>query len=218
MDISRIKVCLFDLDGTLSDPAEGIINSFLYALRHYGIEPGRREDYFSIIGPPLIDSFQRICGFDKEKAREAVDYYREYFKAGGMFENTLYPGIPDLLKKNREAGRVNAVATSKPEPFTLAILEKFGIREEFSYVAASTLDETRTWKDEVIAYAFETFPIRKEETVMIGDRSYDILGAKKNGIPSIGVTFGYGDRKELMDAGADAIVDSVEELGRLLQL
>lgn len=218
MNLATIKTCLFDLDGTLSDPAEGIIHSFQHALRRFGMEPGRLSDYFDVIGPPLIDSFQTHCGFDKEKARQAVTYYREYFTAGGMFENTLYPGIPELLRKNREAGRLNIVATSKPEPFTEAILRHFGIREEFAFVAASTLDETRTRKDEVIAYAFEAFPIDKETTVMIGDRSYDVLGAEKNGIPVIGVTYGYGSRAELADAGADEIVDSVEELARLLQL
>ena len=218
MEISSVKVCLFDLDGTLSDPAEGIINSFLYALRRYGIEPQERSAYFEIIGPPLVDSFQKLCGFDRQKAREAVEVYREYFTAGGMFENKLYPGIPALLEKNRRAGRINAVATSKPEPFTEAILEKFGIRGAFDYVAASTLDETRTHKDEVIAYALESFPIQKEEAVMIGDRRYDIEGAKKNGIRSIGVAYGYGGRRELEQAGADAVVDSVEELAALLQL
>ncbi len=207
---------LFDLDGTLTDPGEGITNSVAYALRKFGIAVEDKKSLYSFIGPPLIDSFTKYYGFSKQQAVKAVEYYREYYREKGIFENQLYDGIPELLKRLCKAGKTVILATSKPEPFAKQILEHFGIDQYFHFVAGATMGETRTKKSEVIAYALERCGISaKEKTVMIGDREMDILGAHSMGLEAIGVLYGYGDRGELETAGADRIVQNVEELRKI---
>lgn len=210
------KYVLFDLDGTLTDPGVGITNSVAYALERYGIEVSDRSELYRFIGPPLVDSFVRYYGFAEKDAKEAVTVYREYFTERGMFENEVYPGIPEMLASLRGAGIKPVVATSKPWPFAEKILEHFGLREYFDFVAGAELDETRTSKSDVIAYALETCGINPDEAVMVGDREHDILGAKANGMKSVGVLFGYGSRDELENAGADEIAADVSELGKIL--
>jgi len=209
---------LFDLDGTLTDPAEGILNSFVYALDKMGLEHEEKYHYTRVIGPPLVDSFRELFGLDKEGAHRGVMLYRDYFSAGGMFENRVYPGIPDLLQTARKAGYHLGVATSKPDRFSEAILRKFALWDYFDFLAASTMDEKRTSKEEVIAYAMEKYGVKAENTRMVGDRKYDILGAHSLGMKTVGVTYGYGSEEELQKAGADDIAHSVEELLRLFQL
>lgn len=203
---------LMDLDGTISDPKEGITKSVAYALNYYGIQVENLDTLEKFIGPPLSDSFQDFYGFDREKSLEAVEKYREYFKDKGIFENELYPGMEHLLKTITEQGGKIVLATSKPEVFAKRILEYFQISEYFTFAAGSTLDTTRNKKADVIRYALDTLGITPEEAVMIGDREHDVIGAKKNGMECIGVLFGYGDREELENAGADVIVETVEEL------
>ncbi len=204
---------LFDLDGTLTDPGIGITNSVAYALHKYGIEVQDRTRLYKFIGPPLIESFMNYYGFSYEQAQEAVAYYREYYAETGIFENRVYDGIEELLKALTAAGKRICLATSKPEPFAKIILEHFGLARYFEYVAGATVDETRTKKDEVIAYALEQCNISDTtDVVMIGDREYDMLGAKKHGMDSIGVLFGYGSRMELEAAGATYIAESVEDI------
>lgn len=203
---------LMDLDGTISDPKEGITKSVAYALNYYGIQVENLDTLEKFIGPPLSDSFQDFYGFDREKSLEAVEKYREYFKDKGIFENELYPGMEHLLKTITEQGGKIVLATSKPEVFAKRILEYFQISEYFTFAAGSTLDTTRNKKADVIRYALDTLGITPEEAVMIGDREHDVIGAKKNGMECIGVLFGYGDREELETAGADVIVETVEEL------
>lgn len=211
------QVFLFDLDGTLTDPEMGITNSVAYALEYYGIHVKERKTLHPFIGPPLRDSFQKYYNFSEEQAGEAVWKYREYFSTKGLFENEVYEGIVPMLKKLKDAGRTLIVATSKPTVYSVQILEHFGLSEYFDDIQGSCLDGTRDAKDEVIAYALEQNRVTDlDSAVMIGDRCYDIAGAKKCGLESIGVLYGYGDRQEMESAGADHIVNTVAELEKLL--
>lgn len=204
---------LFDLDGTLTDPGVGITNSVVYALEKYGIKTDDRTQLYKFIGPPLQDSFEQFYGFSKEDAKTAVQYYREYYKETGIFENKLYDGMEHLLQSLCEAGKKLFVATSKPEAFAVQILEYFSVNQYFTYIAGSNMDGTRSKKEEVIAYALKAGKIQDlSSAVMIGDREYDVTGAKKAGIASIGVLFGYGSRKELEAAGADALAESTKDI------
>ncbi len=208
---------LFDLDGTLTDPGEGIINSLQHSLKHFGIE-GKPETLRKFIGPPLIDSFRDFYGFDKEKALTAIKYYRRHFHDKGVLENYAYPGIDELLQALTERGKKLAVATTKPTVYALQVLEHFELLTYFSeeLVIGSFLDGRRTDKAELIQTALSLLDGDLNSTVMVGDRKFDILGAKKAGITAVGVTYGYGDREELEKAGADVIADSVQDLSQLL--
>ena len=210
------KNIFLDLDGTLTDSGEGIMNSVAYSLRKFGIEETNREKLRTFIGPPLFASYIREYGLDHEKALLAVDYYREYFAPKGIYENRPYDGIPELLRDLKAAGRKLYLATSKPEPYALEIVKHFGLWQYLDGLFGSTMTEERTKKEEVVAYALENTGIDKDNVVMIGDRSHDIIGAKANGVRSIGVLFGYGSREELEDAGADAIAETVEDLRQIL--
>ena len=210
------KNIFLDLDGTLTDSGEGIMNSVAYAMRKFGIEETDREKLRSFIGPPLYASFMREYGFDLEKSMLAVEYYREYFAPKGIYENRPYDGIPELLSALKKDGRRLYLATSKPEPYALEIVKHFGLYEYLDGLFGSTMTEERTKKEEVVAYALENTGIARTDVVMIGDRNHDIIGAKANGVASIGVLFGYGDREELEVAGADVIAESVEDLKRIL--
>jgi phosphoglycolate phosphatase len=210
---------LFDLDGTLTDPLIGITNSVMYALKKYGIEVIHRNELYKFIGPPLRNSFEKYYGFSKDEAKKAVEYYREYYRDKGIFENFVYDGFEDLLKTLKDNSQTLIVATSKPEIFAKQILEHFDIAKYFTYIAGSNLDGTRVEKDEIIKYALESCNIIDlAKAIMVGDREHDIIGAKKVGIDSIGVLFGYGNREELEKAGADFIVDTIEDIGKVLFL
>ncbi len=207
------RYLLFDLDGTLTDPQEGITRSVQYALESFGIREERRELLLQYIGPPLIDSFMGESGLTLREAEEAVKKYRERYTAKGAFENRIIPGIPSLLADLKMAGLTLCVATSKPDFYTLPILERYGILKYFDFVGAATLDGTVSRKAEVIDLVLAHYPhAAKGEYVMIGDRKEDILGAKERGIASIGVRFGYAKPGELEAAGADYIADTVEDL------
>jgi len=212
--MTRYPYIFFDLDGTLTDPGVGITNSVAYALERYGIHVADRRTLYPFIGPPLADSFAHFYGFSPADARAAVDVYREYFADRGIFENELYPGIPALLERLRADGRKLVMATSKPEEFALRIAEHFGIAGYFDCVAGAAMDETRTAKWEVIAYALERLGgPAPAEVLMVGDREHDVQGANRCGIATLGVLYGYGSREELMSAGAVAVVDTVEAVG-----
>ena len=207
----------FDLDGTLTDPAEGITKSVAYALRKFEIEVEDRRELLPFIGPPLFDSFRDFYGFSDADADRAVEYYREYFRVDGIFDNRVYDGVPELLAKLKSARKKLVLATSKPEEFAKRILEKFGLAPYFDVVAGATFDGSVSQKVEVIELAIGRAGISDRSSVlMIGDRFHDVLGAKKAGIDSLGVLFGYGDRRELEDAGATYIAESIEELGQML--
>lgn len=209
------ETVLFDLDGTLTDPGLGITNSVIYALKKLQITPPPREELYKFIGPPLHESFETYYHLSRDEAMTAVDYYREYYRDTGIFENRLYDGIPWLLEELHGSGKKLLVATSKPEVFAKRILEHFGIMKYFSAVCGALLDGSRTDKSEVIAYALNT-ALRPETAIMVGDRKHDIIGANKNGIDSMGVLFGYGSRRELMDAGATYICKTVNDIEEII--
>lgn len=210
-------VILLDLDGTLTDSKEGITKSVQYALSKFGINEENLDKLEAFIGPPLMDSFQKFYGFDKKTSIEAVKFYREYFSNIGIYENKLYPQIPELLADLKKNGKRLIIATSKPTVFTNKILKYFDLYSYFELVVGSNLDGTRASKFEVIEYALSKLQdIKKANTVMVGDRCYDIEGAKLNGIDSIAVSYGFGTAKELKDANPNFIVDSVRELKDLL--
>lgn len=212
----RFNNIFFDLDGTLTDPGEGITNSVAYALKKFGIEAESREKLNLFIGPPLIDSFMRYYDLSHSDAVKAVEYYREYFGPRGLYENELFDGIIELLSDLKKAGKKLYLATSKPEPYAARIVRHFGIDKYLDGLYGSTMTEARTKKDEVIAYALDETKIDKTDVIMVGDRHHDIDGAKKNQLLSVGVLFGYGSREELLEAGADYIADTVDELRHIL--
>lgn len=211
---------LFDLDGTLTDPKQGITTCVQYALKDFGIEEPDLDKLEPFIGPPLKDSFMEFYGFTEKQAQRAVTKYRERFQDIGIFENEVYRGIPQMLKKLRLRGMRLAVASSKPTVFVERILEHFHIREYFDVVVGSELDGRRVEKEEVVREALRRlFPdgrVDKSKVYMIGDRKFDVEGAKALGIDSVGVSYGYGGMEELRAAHADYIVRSVEELRRFL--
>ena len=207
----------FDLDGTLTDPGIGITNSVAYALKKWNIEVADRSELYKFIGPPLEESFRKYYGFSQEDALKAVDAYREYFSVTGIYENTIFDGTESLLKKIKESGRKVVLATSKPQDFAEIILKHFHIDSYFDHVAGATMDGTRNKKADVITYALELCGNPElSQTVMVGDREHDIHGANANGMESIGVLCGYGDREELTAAGATYIVDKIEDVWELV--
>ena len=214
------KYFLFDLDGTLTDPKEGITTCVQYALHSLGIEEPDLDRLESFIGPPLKDSFMEFYGMDEEQAQAAVKKYRERFNDKGLYENEIYPGIAPMLQMLSEKGFRLAVASSKPTVFVEKILEHFGIRQYFKVVVGSELDGSRTSKDQVVMEAlrqlFGAKPILYHEVYMIGDRRFDVDGARAMKVESVGVTYGYGGMEELREAHADYIVESVEELREFL--
>lgn len=215
--MSKYQTILFDLDGTLTDPKEGILNSVEYSIRKFGIKVDRREALLPFIGPPLQESFQNFFGFNSEQAWQAVQYYREYFAEKGLFENYVYPGIPELLVKLNKDHHTLAVATSKPTIYSERILEQFKLKKYFQLVIGSNLDGTRVAKTEVIREALAELPVfAKESIIMVGDREHDIIGAKNNQISSVGVIYGYGSEDELKAAGAEYLAGSVGELEKVL--
>lgn len=208
---------LFDLDGTLTEPAEGITNSVVYALKKFGIEPPERSQLYKFIGPPLLRSFETFYGFSRKNAELAVNYYREYFAKKGIFENKVIDGALELLARLKKEGFKLALATSKPQPFAEKILQKYNMYCFFDYICGATLEETRTEKSDIIGYVLKNAGIgQKSRAVMIGDREHDILGAAANGIDSIGVLFGYGSREELESAKATYIAETVQDVIKIL--
>lgn len=224
MSKKSYKYILFDLDGTLVDSAEGITRSVEYSLEHFGIYPADRDELTCFIGPPLIDSFMRYCGFGREKAGEAVDVYRRRYATVGVHENRAYPGITELLRKLTDDGRICCVATSKPEVFANIVVDDMGYRPYIKHVFGAELDDAegrkhkqRLEKAEVIAYALESLGIKdKAEVLMVGDRRHDIEGARANGIDSCGVLFGFGSKEELETAGATYIAETPEAISELV--
>lgn len=207
---------LFDLDGTLTDSFEGITNSVIYALNRLGETHPDRNLLKSFIGPPLSESFTQRFNGDTEKAAAALEYYREYYTSKGIFENSVYDGIPQMLATLKAMGKRLFVATSKPEPFARKITDHFGLARYFEYVAGASFDKSRENKDQVIAYALATTGIDKQRSVMVGDRQHDITGAKNNGLKSIGVLYGYGSESELKKFGADYIIAAPSDLLKII--
>ncbi len=210
------KYYFFDLDGTLTESGEGILNSARYALSEMGYPIPPIEVLRKFIGPPLKDVFMSHYKMDEVAAEKAIGIYRRYFAEKGIFENALYDGIKELLEKMHSAGKKIILCTSKPEIYSVKILEHYGIKEYFHFIAGAVIDGVRAKKPEIIAHIFDSLDLPKEDCVMIGDTEYDILGAKQFSITSVGVLYGYGTRKSIEDAGADYVVESVDELSKLI--
>ena len=215
----KYQTILFDLDGTLTDPGEGITRSVAYALESFGIHVPDRKVLYPFIGPPLLDSFMEFYGFSEKDARQAIEKYREYFGKQGIFENELYSGVPEALEELKKAGGRLVLATSKPEPYAKEILEHFHLMGYFDFVSGSQLDGTRSKKEEVIAYALgHCGKGAEDKALMVGDRKHDVQGALENGLPCAGVLYGYGSREELEQAGAQWILETPAQLSQLARL
>lgn len=208
---------LFDLDGTLTEPKIGITKSIQYALRRFGINEENLDNLEPFIGPPLLKSFMEFYNLSESDAKKAVEYYRERFSTVGLYENAVYPGIPEMLEElcNKKVKLI--VATSKPTVYSVKILEHFDLYQYFDTVIGSNLDGTRVEKGEVIeAVLNELKDVDRQMTIMVGDRKYDVIGARENGLKVISVAYGYGSFEELREAQPDYIVTSVKELHELL--
>ncbi len=214
--MQRKKDILFDLDGTLTDPKEGITKSVRHALGYFGITVENLDSLLPFIGPPLKQSFEKFYGFSSEDADRAVSCYREYYAVQGIFENGVYEGIPSLLAALKQAGKRIFLATSKPTVYARQILEHFGILAYFDGVCGSELSGERVDKAEVIRYAMESHSISPEVAVMVGDRHFDIDGGKALDVATIGVLFGYGSAEEIAAAKPDGIARTVEDLKMML--
>lgn len=208
----QYQYILFDLDGTLTDPKEGITKSFQFALQSFGIVE-HTENLLKVIGPPLIDSFKDFYGFTNKQAQEAVKKYRQRFESIGLYENALYPGVKEMLSDLKKHGKKIALATSKPQKFAIEILKHFEIVSYFDVTVGSELDGKRSEKSEVIGEVLRQFSWPpKESVLMIGDRKYDILGGRKCGVDTVGVTFGYAEPGEFESVRPKYIINSMKAL------
>lgn len=208
------KTVLFDLDGTLTDSGEGIIHCAILTLEHFGLPIPSQEELRTFVGPPLQDSFLRF-GVPVDKTGEAIRVYRSHYVPTGMFENTPYPGVRELLETLKSEGYTLYVATSKPEAMSVTILEHFDLARYFDRICGASTDTSRSTKDAVIAYLLEQTG-SANDMVMVGDTKYDILGAKIHGIPAIGVSWGYGNVQEMKYAGAVGIAGTMDDLLNIL--
>ena len=211
------SIFFFDLDGTLTDPFEGITKSVQIALEHFGIEEKDRRDLRCYIGPPLREQFMLHAGLNAIQAEEAVAIYRRYFGPKGIFENTVYPGITGMLQTLKQAGKTLCVASSKPKVYVEQILAHFDLAHYFTVVEGGTLDGKKEKKSDIVAAALQAFThVPSERIVMIGDREHDVYGAAEQGLDCVGVTYGYGSEEELKRAGARWIAHDVPSLCALL--
>ena len=208
---------LFDLDGTLTDSTEGIVRCLEYALERMGFDIP--EDKNKFLGPPLYRSFAEFCGMNEEQVNEAVRIFRERYSTVGLFENRVYEGVPEMLKRLRDGGKRIMVATSKPEVYAVRIFDRFGLSQFFEIVGGANINGTRNDKDEVIEYVLEKAGISDRSSVlMIGDRRQDVIGAHKTGLKCMGILWGFGSIEELTEAGADFIAETpVKAADMLLQ-
>ena len=217
--MNKLELILFDLDGTLIDSQNGIVNSIRYTLDKMGLPSRGEDELISFIGPPLLDTFINRCNLNERHAWEAIGFYREYYSKQGMYECTVYKGLPEMLGVLNHHRKKLAVATSKATCFAEKILAHLGLDNQFSLVMGSNLDGTRANKTEVIACALQKAgngPATNRHAIMVGDRKYDVLGAKANSIRSVAVTYGFGSREELTAAKPDYIASNTRDLTRIL--
>ena len=208
------KLILFDLDGTLTDSGEGITKSVKLALDHFGIPVESLDDLRYFVGPPLRDSFLK-AGVPEDRIEEAITVYRSRYTTVGKFENIPYPGIPEMLTQLKAQDYQLCVATSKPETMSVEILDKFELSHYFDEICGATLDKSRDSKSAVIAYLLEKTG-SSNNAIMVGDTAFDVIGAAEHGIPTIGVSWGYGSMEEMIASGAVAIAHSTDELFKFL--
>lgn len=213
------EIILFDLDGTLTESGLGIVNSILFALGKMGIHESNKEKLKKFIGPPLVESFMRYYNLTEENAKRAVSFCQEYLKNKGIYEAPLYDGIKEVLEELESSGKTLFVATSKPEVFARQILKYLQVDIYFADIVGSNIDGSKVKKEEIISYLLEKNKIAdKSQVVMVGDREHDIWGAKKVGIDSVGVLYGYGDYQELKAAGATHIIDCPKDLEDIIKI
>lgn len=214
--MKEYSVILFDLDGTIINPKLGIVNSVQYAANQLQIEVTEPTLLENFIGPPLLHSFRKYFSLTESEARTAIDHFRIYFRQTGIRENHLYPGIKKLLEDLAQQNRTLYVATSKPTPFACDILEHYNLSHLFEEIVGSNLNLTRTAKTEIIGYILNKYPKMQSNTcVMIGDRSYDIIGAQNNQIDSVGVLWGYGSEDEIISMHPTFIVKHINDLRQI---
>ena len=235
--MSKFSFVLFDLDGTITDSGPGIIKAAMLALEHFGIRENDEERKRLFVGPPLDRSFMDRYGLSKDQAWQAIGVFREYYNDKGVFENSVYPGMDALLKELKDNGLVLAIASSKPQPLIHKVLSHFELEKYFDVIVGCELDGTRSTKSEVVKEVLcgpsviarkrnmrdcsDADPEEKvseviKKSVMVGDRFYDVEGSHAFEIPCIGVLYGYGTRKEMEDAHADYIAETVEDIGRII--
>ncbi len=213
--MKKYKSLLFDLDGTITDSSEGIINSIIYALEKMDVTITDKEILKKFVGPPLMDSYKKYFAFTQKEAELGLKLFREYFSEKGIFENRLFEGMEQLLHALYKNGYELVLATSKPDVYAKQILEYFDIKKYFSCISACPMDEANTTKLDVIKSALEMTSVKnKEEILMIGDTSFDIIGAKICGIDSIGVLYGTDTAEELKNA--TYLAKDIEELRKIL--
>lgn len=208
------KAILFDLDGTLTDSGEGIMNCAKFALEHYNLPIPSKAELRTFVGPPLHDSFIRF-GVPAEEADNAVKIYRSRYIPIGKFENHPYDGIQKVLQQLKDAGHTLYVATSKPEAMSVEILEHFGMAKYFDIIAGASFDRSRSSKEDVIAYLLSQCGDYNQK-IMVGDTAFDVIGAKAHNIPTVGVSWGYGEVEDMEKAGAIAIAHTMDELLNIL--
>ena len=208
------RTILFDLDGTLTDSGEGIINCATLALNHFGLPIPDRETMRVFVGPPLDETFIKF-GVPADKTDEAIAVYRSRYTTIGKFENYPYPGVEQLLQRLCSDGHRLFVATSKPEGMSVEILEKFGLAQYFEMICGATLDGSRSKKADIISYLLERSG-GADNAIMVGDTAYDVIGAKAHGMPAVGVSWGYGKADDMASAGAMAIASTMDELSNIL--
>ena len=213
--MKKFDTLLFDLDGTLTDSTEGILNCLIYAIERMGFEVP--EDTNIFLGPPIRQSFAEFLGMNGEQVDEAVRIFRERYSDTGLFENRVYDGIPGMLERLKSGGKRLMVATSKPQVYAVRIFERFGLAQYFEIVGGAELDGSRDYKDEVIEYVLAKAGITDRSSVlMIGDRRQDVLGAHKTGLKCMGILWGFGSMEELTQAGADYIARTPQEAADML--
>ena len=209
----RFDNVLFDLDGTLTDPFEGIAASICHAMKSLGHEPPSESELKSAIGPPLRQSFGKFLHTDDtDRMAEALRLYRERYSVTGLFENRVYPGVLEMLESLKLAGMRLFVATSKPSPFARRIVDRFDMASYFQGVHGAELNGALESKNDLLRFLLDTEGLEARRTVMVGDRSHDMVGAKANKVCGVGVMWGYGSREELLDSAADVICDSPTEV------
>ena len=201
----KYKTIFFDLDGTITDSAPGIMNSIKYALEKNHLPMLSEEQLRSFIGPPLRGQFCKVCGLADEESARMVEDYREYYRDKGIFGNNVYDGVIEMLEKLRKKGFRLAIATSKPEMFAKQIADYFGFSKYFDFIGGACMNESCNITD-------------RNEVVMVGDRSHDMIGAKKAGLHSIGVLYGYGSKEELEQSGAEMLVEVPEQIVSLMEV
>ncbi|MCQ4021893.1 MULTISPECIES: HAD hydrolase-like protein [unclassified Ruminococcus] len=215
---SKYKIVLFDLDGTLSNSAKGVQLGIEAALQKMNKPVPDLSDYSQYVGPPLLTTFQKLCGLTKEEAVAAVELYRDDYEQRGKYENYQYEGMRELLETLRGAGAVTAVATSKYEPFAKWVIEYIGLGGAFDAVCGSTLDGKRKEKADIVRYAADTLnvEISKQTICLVGDTMFDAAGAVQAGCDFVGVSYGFGTAEQIINAGGTRIAASVSELYNLL--